>query len=61
MELEQSRKFDPFSIPLWYHEGLRTQASATFSAPPKPYTYLLMHTPPLSKRFRPTIILSATT
>jgi len=24
MELEQSRKFDPFSIPLWYHEGLRT-------------------------------------
>src|SRR5260221_11235496 len=45
-------------LPLCHHEGLRTYASATFSGPQA--AHLRMRTPPLSNRFRPTIILSTT-
>src|SRR5260370_13229681 len=45
-------------LQLCHHEGLRTSASATFSGPQA--AHLQMRTPPLSKRFRPPIILSTT-
>ena len=55
---KQPRDFDLVSFTVVPPRRFRTYASATFSAPRA--AHLQTHTPPPSKRFRLTIILSTT-